>query len=335
MASIKDISKLTGLSLATVSRVFNNSSLVSDKTKQKVLKAAKELDYQPNMMAAALRSGKSKIIGVIVPEINNHFFSGVINGIEKILSDQNYHIIISQSHESEALEKKALQSFMQLNVDGVLMSISKETTDFSLIQKIMGQKIPVVFFDRTPSIDHASSVVLDDYKGAFIATQHLIDNGCKHIIHIAGDSKVSIFNRRREGFIDALKENNQIISEDDILLLGTDISADTLILKELFQKYPLIDGIFGYGDEACLYIINILNILEIAIPQQIQVIGFGNIDFTEHTSPKISTVDQKCTQMGLLAAEMLLKNLDNEQIIHSQQVLSPALIVRESTKSPN
>ncbi len=331
MASIKDISKLTGLSLATVSRVFNNSPLVSEKTRQKVLKAAEKLDYQPNMMAAALRSGKSKIIGVIVPEINNHFFSGVINSIEKKLSDADYNIIISQSHESEELEKKALQSFMKLNVDGVLLSISKETTDFLLVQKLMNQKIPVVFFDRTPKLEVSSSVVLDDYKGAFMATSHLIDKGCKQIIHIAGDPKVSIFNKRKEGYIDALKQKNHDVSEDFILTLTHDQLRDMSVIKQLFQNNPKIDGIFAHGDEISLYVINILTTLGIQVPKQVKVIGFGNVDFTEHTYPRISTIDQKSHEMGLLAAEMLLKSLNDEEIIHSQQILSPELIIREST----
>ncbi len=331
MASIKDISKLTGLSLATVSRVFNNSPLVSEKTRQKVLKAAEKLDYQPNMMAAALRSGKSKIVGVIVPEINNHFFSGIINSIEKKLSDANYNIIISQSHESEELENKALLSFLKLSVDGVLISISKETTDFSFLKKLMHQKTPVVFFDRTPKLEVASSVVLDDYKGAFMATQHLIDNGCNEIVHIAGDPKVSIFNRRRDGYVDALKENNHRVSENFILTLTHDQETDTTVLKLLFQNNPKIDGIFAHGDEICLYVMNILTTLGIQVPKQVKIIGFGNVDFTEHTYPRISTIDQKSNEMGLLAAEMLLKNLNNEEIIHSQQVLSPELIIREST----
>ena len=331
MASIKDIAKLTGLSLATVSRVFNNSALVSEKTRQKVLKAAKELDYRPNMMAAALRSGKSNIIGVIVPEINNHFFSGVINGIEKKLSDQDYHIIISQSHESETLEKKALQSFLRLNVDGVLMSMSKETKDFNLIQKIIKLQTPIVFFDRTPEIEGVSSVVLDDYKGAFMATQHLITKGCHHIIHVAGDPEVTIFNKRRKGFTDALKQYNIPVSEEHILPLSSHVKTDTMKLKELFQKYLSIDGVFAYGDEACLYVINLLTILGIAVPGKVKVMGFGNVDFTEHTHPKISTVDQKCNEMGRLAAEMLIKDLNSDQIVHTQQVLSPELIIRESS----
>ncbi|MEM0934108.1 MAG: LacI family DNA-binding transcriptional regulator, partial [Bacteroidota bacterium] len=137
MAGIKEIAKITGVSLATVSRVFNQSPLVSEKTRERVLKVARDLDYRPNVMAAALRSGKSKIIGVIVPEVNNLFFSGIINGIERIVSDSGFHIIISQTHEQQDKENTALNSFLELNVGGVLMSISKETEDYTNIQKII------------------------------------------------------------------------------------------------------------------------------------------------------------------------------------------------------
>ncbi|WP_411028955.1 LacI family DNA-binding transcriptional regulator [Spongiimicrobium sp. 3-5] len=332
MAGIKDIAKITGLSVATISRVFNDSPLVSQKTKTKVLQTARELDYQPNMMAAALRSGKSKIIGVIVPEVNNNFFSSIINGIEQKVSDLGYNIIISQSHESEKNESAALQSFAQLNTDGVLMSLSKETTDFSQIRKLIRGKIPIVFFDRAPEIEQVNSVVLDDYQGAFLATQHLIDQGCKHIVHIAGDVNVSIFNERRLGFSGAMKKNGITCNKKNIIELYWNIQADKTLLKEYLAQNKSTDGIFVFGDEGCLYVMNILKELGVDIPGQIKLIGFGNADYSAFVNPAISTIDQKCAEMGLWAAEILLKNLGSDQATFSKRVLSPELIVRDSTR---
>lgn len=332
MAGIKEIAKITGLSLATVSRVFNESHLVSPKTREKVLKAAEELDYQPNIMAAALRSGKSKIIGVIVPEVNNFFFSGIINGIEKIVSDSGYNIIISQSHEFQEKENEALNSFLKLKVEGILISISKETTDFSLIQKIINSQVPVIFFDRIPNLEQINSVTLDDYRGAFFATEHLINQDCKNIIHIAGDSKVSIFDERRKGFIDAVSKSRHNTIKHSILELTTNVKIDLEVLQKAFKTNPNIDGIFAFGDEIGLHALNLLKTMDIAVPENVKLIAFGNADFTNLTEPKISTIDQQCSQMGELAANLLLKNLQDKKMEPETTVLSPKLIVRDSTK---
>lgn len=331
MAGIKEIAKITGLSLATVSRVFNESHLVSPKTREKVLRAAEELDYQPNIMAAALRSGKSKILGVIVPEVNNFFFSGIINGIEKIVSDSGYNIIISQSHESQEKENEALNSFLKLKVEGILISISKETTDFSLVQKIMDSKVPVIFFDRVPNLKHINSVTLDDYRGAVLATEHLIGQGCRNLIHIAGDPKVSIFEKRRKGFIDAISKSKHKNIKYSIIELNADVQNDISILQKTFDANSNIDGIFAFGDEIGLHALNLLKTLDVSVPENVKLIAFGNADFTNLTEPKISTIDQECSQMGELAANLAIKNLQDKNINPQTKILLPRLIVRDST----
>lgn len=333
MAGIKEISKITGLSLATVSRVFNNSSLVSPKTKAKVMKAAASIDYQPNIMAASLRSGKSKIIGVVVPEVNNYFFSGIINGIEQIVSDSGYNIIISQSHESQEKENEALNSFLKLQVDGILISISKETIDFSLIQKIIKSNVPVVFFDRVPDLKNINSVTLNDYKGGYMATEHLLNENCKNLLHVSGDSKVSIFGERKKGFLDAISKKNKTHIKHTIVELTSSIEMDREILKKTFKTNPKIDGIFAYGDEIGLHVLNLLKELHIDIPGKVKLIGFGNANFSSLTQPKISTIDQECSQMGELTATLLLNTLKNSKSSPETKVLSPRLIVRESSLS--
>ncbi len=332
MAGIKEIAKITGLSLATVSRVFNDSTLVSPKTKEKVLKAAQELDYQPNIMAAALRSGKSKIIGVIVPEVNNFFFSGIINGIEKMVSDSGYNIIIAQSHESQEKENEALNSFLKLKVEGILLSISKETSDLSQIQKIIKSKLPIVFFDRVPNLKNINSVMLDDYTGAFMATNHLLDQQCKHLIHIVGDTKVSIFKERQKGFNDAIVKRNDKNLKGESITLSSNLKEDIGLIKKLLKDKPNIDGVFAYGDEIGLHVLNLLKELNIQVPKQIKLIGFGNADFSNLTQPKISTIDQECSQMGEQAASILLKNLKDKSASLKTKVLSPRLVVRDSTQ---
>lgn len=331
MANIKDIAEHTGLSVATISRVFNNSPLVKPKTKKKVLAAAKKLDYQHNISAAGLRSGISKIIGVVVPEISNVFFAVIINGIEKRLKDWGYSIIIAQSHESEEKENEVLSSFQRLNVDGVLISTAKETKNFQQASKMMGQKIPFVFFDRIPSLDNINSVTLDDYKGAVMATKHLLEAGCKNIVHIAGESNVSIFGRRIEGFQDALNDAGIDTHEDSIIELSEDQNANLKLIKELFRKRPDVDGFFAHGDFHALYIIDVLKELDVPVPGQVKVMGFGNADFSAHVTPSLSTIDQNCVQMGQIAATTLIGQLQSDEAIFSQQILTPQLVVRKST----
>lgn len=331
MAGIKDIAKITGLSLATISRVLNDSPLVSPKTKKKVLDAAKTLDYRPNMMAAALRSGKSNIVGVIVPEINNSFFSSIINGIERKLSAAGYNIIITQSHESAEKESTAIESFIQLKTDGILMSLSNKTSDFSFVDKLSELQIPLVFFDRVPSLKETTSIVLNNYQGAFLATQHLIDSGCRQLFHIAGNLRVSIFKEREKGFLDALEKNDLHPTKDCIVHLSYDIEKDTKMLQKHLNTYPSTDGFFAHGDDSCLYTINRLKHLGKDIPKEIKAVGFGDTDFCVRVDPQISTIDQKCDAMGAAAAALLLKQLNQHQIIHSKEILAPELIIRNSS----
>ncbi|NJB36478.1 LacI family DNA-binding transcriptional regulator [Croceivirga sp. JEA036] len=331
MAGIKEISKMTGLSLATVSRVFNDSNLVSAKTKRKVLKAAEQLNYRHNRIAAALRSGKSMTIGVLVPEINNYFFGNVINGIEKKLVANGYSTIITQSHESAEIEKLALESLLKLNVDGILVSTSKNTIDFSVFENLQKEGTPIVFFDRKPALDNASVVLLDDFKGGQIATQHLIDAGCTALLHIAGEDNVSIFKKRKEGFENTIKESMPPISYHDSISLSFNVDQDTKLLKQILKEHPYIDGVFCHGDKYGVHTMNILRLLGYSIPEQIKIIGFGNNDYTHFTHPRLSSIDQKCDEMGTLAVEVLLDNLEKNNVIHSQHILLPKLMERESS----
>ena len=329
MSGIKDIAKKTGLSLATISRVFNNSDIVSDTTREKVLKAAKELDYQPNLTAAALRSGKSKIIGVIVPEINNPFFSSIINGIEQIAEQHDYRIIIAQSHESKFKEQVAIQSLIKLNVDGILISISQETKGFPFLNKLESNKIPVVFFDRTPSEKNIKQVVLDDYGGAFIATEHLIQQGCRSILHIAGNQEISIYRERKKGFKSALLKYSLSYSEQGVIELEMNPTDDSKTLSNIINKNP-VDGMFIHGDECCIHVLTILKKLKVDVPKEIKLIGFGNLKFSTLTQPTISTIDQCDNEMGKSAAHALINTLQGSDIT-LKKVLSPKLIIRESS----
>ncbi len=317
--------------MATISRVLNNSPLVSEKTKRIVLNAAQALDYQPNLTAAALRSGKSKIIGVIVPEINNPFFSSIINGIEQYIGKKGYSIIIAQSHESQKKELHAIQSFVKLNVDGILISISKESTNFPFLDKLEQEKIPIVFFDRNPQIDNIKEVVLDDFSGAYMATEHLIQQGGNTLIHIAGNQNLSLYKDRKKGFQSAMEHYQRNFTENQVLELRKNITQDTQVLQELIKKNN-VDSIFVNGDEDCIYVLNIIKSLGYKIPTDVKLIGFGNLSIGVLVQPSISTIDQRAEDMGMVAAKTILQSLNENQPITIKEVLSPKLIVRESSR---
>ena len=217
-------------------------------------------------------------------------------------------------------------------MDGVLLSVSKQTTDFSLIEKILKSKTPIVFFDRIPGLDSINSVTLNDYMGGFMATEHLLASNCKNLLHIAGNPKVSIFKDRQRGFSNAILKSGRKDITSHIMELTEDVEKDMKILKKLFKVNPNVDGIFAYGDETGLHVLNLLKDLNVNIPEKIKLIGFGNANFSNLTQPKISTIDQECSKMGELAAELLLENLNDKNITPETKILSPRLIQRESTQ---
>lgn len=330
---MKDVAKATGLSLATVSRVFNESDKVSVKTRKVVLQAAEQLKYRPNKMAAALRSGKSKTIGVVVPVIDRNVFFSSIKSMEEVLSKAGYNIIICQSHESLKKEIEIIDNLKQLHVDGVIISVSKETNNMDHIEELFNAGIEVVLFDRVLEICNINSVVINNYNGAFQATNHLIQQGCQRIIHLAGKDNVAIFRERKRGFIKALEENGLPNSANQIIPFDDGTTKGVSQLEQLLRSENRPDGIFANGDIAALVAYRVIKEANIKIPEEIAVIGFGNSLFCSYLSPTLSSVNQRNEDVGRLSASMLLENLRTEekQEVVSQRMLPPELMIRTST----
>ncbi len=200
-STIHDIAREINVTPSTVSRALNGHSAISNSTKEAVHKIAKKLKYHPNKIASSLRLGKSKIIGVIIPSAEINFFGSVVHGIEKVASENDYNVLIYQSNELEAIERKGVTTFLRSRVDGVLASISKETITVDHFREIKRRGVPLILFDRVNEDVMVPSVVVDDFKGAFNATQHLIDQGCKRIVHIAGPQHVFCDLKAATGYI--------------------------------------------------------------------------------------------------------------------------------------
>ena len=329
--TIKDIAAQLGISPSTVSRALKNHPEISDETKQAVKELAKKLNYEPNAIALSLRSSKSNIIGLIIPEIVHYFFSQVISGIEDVAYDADYHVMICQSNESYIREVKNIQTLLSSRIEGLLVSVSKETRDFSHFRNLNKKNIPIVFFDRICEELETDHVIVNDYKGAYEAVEHLIGMGCKRIGHLATTPDLLIGRNRYNGYIKALKDYELAIDERLIVRCDTHKAA-RLITKRLIYEIHPPDGIFAVNDMTAIGALQTIKENGLRIPEDIKVIGFGNGIYSTMTDPPLSTVEQFGYLMGQKAARMMLDRIFSREHYPSRtEEIEPQLIIREST----
>ena len=334
--TIQDIATDLNLTSGTVSRALSDHPRISVETTRLVKEKAKELKYQRNKIASSLRSGKSHTIGVIIPSARMNFFGAVVHGIEMVASSNGYSIILYQTEETTHLEKKAIETFLSSRVDGILASVAKETVDFGHYQELQKRHIPLVFFDRTNDEMKVPSVVIDDYKGAFLATEHLITNGYTRIAHIAGPQHIKGFNNRLSGYTAALKKHK--IKVDKKLIYPGDLSIESgrSAVDYFFNLANIPDAVFAVEDYTALGVIKGLKEKKIKIPGEFGVIGFANENFDEHITPSLSSVDQQTVQMGkealgLLMDIILIKERKSDSALREKIVLEPILYYRDSS----
>ena len=332
--TIEDIAKELNITASTVSRALNDHSAISRATKLAVNKTAKKLKYQHNRIASSLRSGKTKIIGVIIPSAEINFFGSVVHGIEKVASENDYNVLLYQSNEQSEFEKRGIETFLRSRVDGVLASISKETKDLSHYKEIKKRGVPLILFDRVNENIGVPSVVVDDYLGAFKATQHLIEQGCKHIAHIAGQQHVVIFKKRLNGYLDALKKNKIPIDKTLIKHGKVTIQSGIDCMNELLHQPVVPDGVFAVEDFTALGAMQAIKASNKKIPEDIAVVGFANEAFGEYITPSLSTVDQQTIKMGEAAARLFFELSSQNKFYTSnphKTILEPVLVFRDSS----
>ena len=332
-ATIHDIAERLNTTASTVSRALNNNPRISEATKKQVLKMAKQLNYQPNNIASALRSGKSKLIGVIVPTANRNFFSSVVRGIEEIANNLNYKVIISQSYEEYEKEVDTIETLLSARVDGIIASIGKNTENFDHFQKVLDKGIPLVLFDRITDELEVSQVVIDDHYGAYQTVQHLIKQGCKRIVHFTSPKKINIYKERLRGYEDALKDNGIAIDQELIEESNMQLEDGRQSMQNILDKGIQFDAVFSASDYAAMGAIQVLKEHNFKIPQQVKLAGFGNEPFTTFSDPSITTVDQKSVPMGRVTAETFFELLKSgTKSVPQKTVLKPELIIRQSSE---
>lgn len=265
-----------------------------------------------------------------------NFFGSVVHGIENVASNNGYSIILYQSEESPVLEKKAIETFLSARVDGILASIAKETIDFSHYTELKKRNIPLVFFDRTNDDLKVPSVVVDDYKGAYLATEHLLKNGYERIAHVSGPQHIKGFRDRLSGYKDALKAHKKKVEKDYIFQGNVSIESGKAAVEYFFSLETPPDAVFAVEDFTALGVIKSLKERKIKIPDEFGIIGFANENFDEHISPALSSVDQQTVQMGKDAFNLLMeiaKTKDGKNDVKERDkiVLEPVLCYRESS----
>lgn len=330
--TIHDIARSLGIDSSTVSRALNDSPRVSKKTKAKISAKALELGYQRNMMASKLRTNKSNAIGVIVPRISRHFFSRVISGIEETAYVAGYDVVIGQSLDTLEREENLLQTFLSNRVDGVLISISMETNDFGHLESYKKHGFPLVFFDRPCDVLGCTNVMIDDFKASFDATEHLIKEGCKNIVHLSGPQNLELYRQRSKGYVEALRKYGIEIRKNYIFeshLMQEDGLESAKRLLELSQ----VDGVFSSNDVAAIGAMKYLKSKGIRIPEDIAFVGFSNEPVSEVIEPSLTTVNQRDVEMGITATKLLLDQIKNRSFnALEKEVLSPELIIRNSSR---
>lgn len=330
--TIKDLARELKISASTVSRALKNHPDISEETKRAVQELAEKLNYQPNAVALSLKQKRSYTIGVIIPEIVHYFFSSVISGIEDVAYDAGYNVIICQSNERYEREVANAKTLLKSRVDGILVSISKETSNYEHLYRLQEHGVPMVFYDRVVPDFEADQVIIDDFDASYRATQHLIDSGRTRIVHLGGPMALLIGKERRDGYLKALQDAGLLTDERLIIEADTFEKARLAIMKLINQKVEF-DGVFATNDLTAIGAMQTIQKMGLKIPQQVAVVGFSDGRFSGITDPTLTSVDQHGYEMGTSATRMLLDRIAEEGEIKPfrKKVLSANLIVRGSS----
>ncbi|WP_089681079.1 LacI family DNA-binding transcriptional regulator [Catalinimonas alkaloidigena] len=330
--TIKDIAQALGISTSTVSRALRDSYEINPETKRLVLDYAEKMHYRPNPIALSLKGSFSKAIGVVVPEIANHFFSQAINGIEELAYSRGYHVVIFQTHESHRREVDSINHLAAIKVDGLLVSLSHETRDVAHLQCWQERGLPIVLFDRVSDQLETLKVVADNYKGAYQATEHLILSGRKRIAVVSNSPSLSITDERLEGYYAALERYDLTADASLVRHCGFREEDIRRNVESLLHLSPRPDAIFTTSDRLALTTLATLQENRVAIPVEVALVGFTNLQVAHLLSPAMTTVMQPAFEMGRTGAELLLDVIAGKSVVKNEvQKLPTQLIPRAST----
>lgn len=324
MASIREVAKIAGVSPSTVSRVMNNTAKVDEEKKRRVLAAIEKTGFQPNELARALFKKSSKIIGVIVPTIENPFFSEMAKAIEEEAYQNGFRILLCNSNGDVEKEKMNIQMLSQINADGLILMTHSDKTG-PIIKEC---SLPVVIVDRMLTgeggIAHIES---DHYTGGILATEHLIECGCENIVCIRGPQELSSGKKRYQAYKDVCKKHG---IKEQIVDCRYSYTAGLKVAEEILEKYPKVDGIIANNDMVAISAYKVLQSKGYKVPEDIQLIGFDNIRFSRLITPEISTITQPIKEMGRLAVQIIIDHI-NGITYKKNHILEVSLVERQTT----
>lgn len=331
--NLKQLAKELNLSISSVSKALRDSHEISVATKEAVLAKAKELNYQVNPFASSLRKQKSKTIAVVIPEIANNFFALAINGIESIAQEKGYHVLIYLTHEDKEKEIAITKLLQNGRVDGIMISLSGQTSDISHLEELKEKAIPLVFFDRVAEQIDAPKITTDDYNSGIKATEHLIENGCKRIAFLTISQNLSISNKRMNGYLEALKKNGIKQESSLILSFNSDEAKNNDLIRKLLKRKNRPDGIFASVEKLAISTYEICEELKLNIPKDIKIISFSNLQTAALLNPSLTTITQPAFEIGREAASILFKLVEKRgfNFLLEKTVLKSKLVVRNST----
>jgi len=294
---------------------------------------AREMGYRSNTIASNLRRKKTNTLGVIVPRLNSHFMSSAISGMEKIANLVGYNLIITQSQEKASKEAFNVNTLFNNRVDGLVVSLAGDTTDFSAFQVLLDREIPVIFFDRITDKLTCPGFIIDNHLAGQLITAHLIEQGCNNIVHITGDLNRNVYADRCEGYKQALALQGLPVREEYIMVTDLSIEAGVEAANRIKSLSPAPDGIFVANDACAISCMNTLKKNGFRIPEDIAVAGFNNDPYAALVEPALTTIDYPGEEMGEMVIKSLIEHLENKQDLRSTNriILRSSLIIREST----
>lgn len=331
--TIYDIAKELNISKSTVSRALTGHPEVKLETRKAVLELAEKKEYQRNLLSINLISRKSNLIGIMVPEFITSFFPQVVIGAQEMARKHGYNVIINQSNECFETEVENSKVMLANQVDGLLVSITKETLDFEHLKIFQRKGIPIVFFNRVCEEMLVPKVVINDYDAACIAVQHLIKTGKKRIAHLAGPLSLATSRKRMNGYIDALKQSKIEIDESLIIPYDPTLGNAKKHVKRLMQLDNPPNGLFAFNDLVAIQAIQTIKKMGLRIPEDIGIVGFSNDYGSDFIEPGLTTIAQPTHLIGNTAMDLLF-NLMNKDVSEWKAVtktLDAELIIRNST----
>lgn len=331
--TIYDIARELNISATTVSRGLKGHPTINKNTRKKIAEKAKEMGYSPNAFAGSLRSKRTNTIGVIVPRLNSYFMSSALAGMENIANKHGYNLIISQSLENAKKEIENAHTMFNRRVDGLLISLAYNTENIDHLLPFVNKNIPVIFFDRVFNNEQFTGIVIDNYASAYDVTRHLIEQGCKRIMHLAGSPLRNVYRDRLAGYQQALKDHG--VTPDPALVLQSNLSEEDGMdaAQHILQMDQKPDGIFASNDTCAIYCMKQLKQAGIRIPEDIAVAGFNNDRISQIIEPNLTTVDYPGYAIGETTATHMINHLKGDSTIRNTNtiVLRTELIIRASS----